>query len=192
VLIASGVLSFLPSLAQAQQAEPDVVVDQGRRGEPARVEVGGQTLLVPIPEGWVLARGEAGSQLVLRAAGDDACMLDVKITADLSTSAAARFFDAFHTSLLRRGATVSRPRHNLNVDGFSNGARVEYELLASGKQEYLLVVWTGYRAGGAWVVSSFFPKKAAELYQDALTTLLDGIVDAPTENPTPAPESTTP
>ncbi len=192
-LLVSGVLSFLPSAARAQDPDASaVVVDEGKRGEPARVNVGDETLLVPIPEGWVLARGEAGSQLVLRAVGDDACMLDVKITADLEQRAASRFFDAFHTALLRLGAVVTRPKHRVNVDGFADGRRIEYELVASAERHYVLVVWMGYRAGGAWVVSSFFPKNAIELYQDALTTLLDGIVDA-SDAPTPtAPEPTTP
>ena len=192
-LLASGVLSFLPSAALAQDPEPEgVVVEEGRRGQPARIEIGDYAFLVTIPEGWVLARGEPGSQLVLRAAGDDACMLDVKITPGLSSSAAVRFFDAFHTSLLRRGVVVTRPKHRVNVDGFTDGKRVEYAVIAANGRDYILIVWMGYRAESAWVVSAFFPKKAADVYQDALKTLLDGIVDAASAPPTPAPEATTP
>ncbi len=184
-LIASGVLSFLASPAAAQTPpanvgesrvdEAEVSLQPARRGEPARLVVGGERLLVEIPDGWILARREPGSQLVLRAAGDDACSLDIKITERLSKRAAARFFDAFHTSLRRGGLSVAQERHRLNVDGFEDGTRTEYEVTTPEGREYTLLVWQGYRSEGAWLVTSFFPKKARDNYIDALSGLVEGV-----------------
>ena len=171
LLAACGVL-FSPALL-AQETE-SVDPEDVRRGEPVVFDVDGVTVRLPVPDGWIVARSGEGTQLVLRAAGDDACQIEVKVTSRIPSRAATPFFLTFHTALKRSGLSPVGKRHGHHVTSFDLGARSEYALVTAAGKDYTMLVWEGHREGAVWIVTLFFPSAARDLYVDALEEVVKG------------------